>query len=365
MNRLALDAVRKAILEGREADILRTLATHGIVFDSRLGKVGLLKASAAEIDESARWEGGVMVACDAQPELVTVSNAGIPAWLTNYFDPATIAIQTAPLEAVNIIGAEDKKGDWTTTSATFLSVERVAQVSSYGDFNTNGMARANINFPQRQSYLYQVFTQWGELEMARAGNARVSWANEVNAASIDGLNQFQNLTYFFGVSGLQNYGLLNDPALPPSIVAANGWNASATTAEEVYEDIRRLFVQLQNQSNGLIKQTDPFTLAMSPVLEVALLKTNQYNVNVNDQIKKNFPNLTVKTAVQYQTASGQLVQLICNSIRGQRTATAAFTEKMRAHAVVVGPSSWSQKKSQGTFGTVIFNPFAIASMLGA
>ena len=47
------------------------------------------------------------------------------------------------------------------------------------------------------------------------------------------------------------------------------------------------------------------------------------------------------------------------------TVAQAFTEKMRAHAVVVGHSSWSQKKSQGTFGTVIYQPFAIASMIGA
>jgi hypothetical protein len=57
--------------------------------------------------------------------------------------------------------------------------------------------------------------------------------------------------------------------------------------------------------------------------------------------------------------------LICKSVNGQPTAVTAFTEKMRAHAVVVGSSSWSQKKSQGTFGTVIFNTYAISSLLGA
>ena len=34
------------------------------------------------------------------------------------------------------------------------------------------------------------------------------------------LNKFSNLTYFFGVQGLQNYGLLNDPHLNASLTPA-------------------------------------------------------------------------------------------------------------------------------------------------
>lgn len=367
MNILAMDAakVREAIKAGHGAEIMRQLEYYGISFDARLGAVGLLAASPKEIDRVAKWDGLNIVACDAQSELVTAPNAGIPAWLTNYFDPTIVNILTSPMRATEIVGSEVRKGDWTTTHATFMSVELVGEVSSYGDFNNNGSSNANINFPVRQSYLYQTFTNWGELQMARAGNARVDWANKVNEASILVLNKFQNASYFFGIAGIPNYGLLNDPSLYPSIVSAVAWNASATTAEQVYEEIRRLFVQLQWQSNGLIDDQQEMTLALSPVLSVALNKTNQYNVNVQDQLKKNFPNLRIKTAVEYTTASGQLVQLICNSVNGQRTAETAYTEKMRAHAVVTGHSSWSQKKSQGTLGTVIYNAFAIASMTGA
>lgn len=365
MNRFAMDAsaVRAAVASGHEAEIFRQLNKYGITFDERLGRVGFLKRPAADIELRVGADG--LLACDAQPELVTVSSAGIPAWLTNYFDPKLIEILQAPMEAADIVGAEVQKGDWTTTYATFITVERTAQVSSYGDFNTNGTSGANLNFPNRQSYLYQVFTNWGELQMARAANAKVDWANQVSQASIDGLNQFQNLTYFVGVAGLQNYGLLNDPYLYAPIAPTSSWNAAATTAETIYEDIRRMFVQLQNQSNGLIKQKDAMTLAMSPTLEVALLKTNQFKVNVSDLLAKNFPNLTVKTAVQYQTASGQLVQMIVDSVRGQRTAECAYTAKLRAHAVVTGASNWSQKKSQSTLGTVIYNTYGISQLLGA
>jgi hypothetical protein len=104
---------------------------------------------------------------------------------------------------------------------------------------------------------------------------------------------------------------------------------------------------------------------MSPQQAVTLDFITQYNTRtVRDILKTNFPNLRIETAVEYQTSSGQLVQLIATEIEGIRTATCAFSEKMRAHQLVLDSSSWRQKRSQGGYGTVIFRNFAIASMIG-
>ena len=305
------------------------------------------------------------LAMDAQPGLITVSSSGIPANLSNYIDPKVVEILVAPMKAAVIVG-EQKKGDWTTTTAMFPAIESTGEVSSYGDFNQNGSVGANANFNQRESYHYQTITKWGERELEMAGLAKLDWASRLNIAGALLLNKYQNQTYFFGVAGLKNYGLLNDPALPASIAPAGPqWNLNTTTADLIYEDIRRIFVQLQTQANGTIDQETKLTLAMSPVLSVALNKTNQYNVNVYDQVKKNFPNLKFETAPEYATVSGQLVQMIAQEVEGQDTATCAFTEKMRAHSIVRDTSSFLQKKSQGTWGTVIFRPVFIASLLGA
>lgn len=363
--RIAMDAakVRAAVAAGLANSIFAQLARYGIVFDERLGKVGFLHAPAEEIEFGGDRINGFTY--DAQPELVTVGNAGIPQWLTNYFDPALIEILTAPLKAVEIMGGEDKKGDWTTDTATFQTVEHAGETSSYGDFNNNGMATANTNYPARQSYAFQIFTQWGEKQLARAALARVSWANEVNQASVKVMNQFFNSSYFLGISGLQNYGLLNEPALYPALVATAAWNLAGTPPESIYEDIRRLFAQLQQQSNGVIDTDEPMTLACSPFINATFDKTNQFGLSARNQLAKHFPNLTVKTAVQYdQQTGGRFVQMIANSMGGQKTVRPAFTEKMRAHAVIVGHSSWSQKKSAGTFGTVLYEPTAIAQMTG-
>jgi hypothetical protein len=96
------------------------------------------------------------MAQDAQPALITTSNSGIPAFLSTYIDPKLIEILVAPMKAAEIVGEEIKKGDWTTETAMFPVVESTGETSSYGDYSNNGVAGANTNFPQRQSYHYQV-----------------------------------------------------------------------------------------------------------------------------------------------------------------------------------------------------------------
>ena len=315
------------------------------------------------------------LAMDAQPALVTQSNSAIPAYLTQWVDPNIIKILVAPMKAAQIMG-EVKKGDWLTDTAMFPVVERTGEASSYGDFNNNGHVGSNVNWPQRQSYYYQTVTQWGERELERMGLARINWVAQLNEASVLVLNKFQNKTYFFGVEGLQNYGILNDPGLSAPIqpgpkafgLQAHGpWITSGVvtaTANEIFTDIQSLFSLLVAQSQGLVQMDSRMKLCMSPGSEVALTATNSFNVNVADLLKKNFPNITIETAVEYATSAGNVVQLIVDSVEGQETGYVAFNEKLRAHPIVVDMSAFKQKKSQGTWGAIILQPFGVAQMLG-
>ncbi len=307
------------------------------------------------------------LAMDALAALITVSNSGIPAFLTNYVDPRLIEVLVTKNKAALILG-ENKKGDWTTPTAFFPVVESAGEVSSYGDYSVNGEVTANLNWPQRQSYHYQTITQWGERQLEMVGKGKIDWASRLNIASAMIMDKFQNKSYFYGIAGLQLYGLLNDPSLitpiSPGAKAAGGFTWVNATANEVYEDIRLLVVQLIAQSGGLIESDSKLKLCMSPTRAVALLKANQFNVNVSDMLKKGFPNMDIETAVEYTTASGELMQLIAETIEGQDVGYTAFTEKMRAHAVERKTSSFLQKKSGGTWGSIILQPFAIAQELG-
>lgn len=316
-----------------------------------------------------------------QPTLTTDPNSAVPAMLTTLIDPTVFEVLFAPNRAAVIFG-EVRKGSWTDETAMFPVVEHTGEVSSYGDFATSGRTGVNTNWPQRQAYLFQTVKEYGERELDRAGLAKISWVSEIDKAAATVLNKFSNLTYFFGVQGLQNYGLLNDPnltaSLSPASKAAGGtaWISGGVikgTANEIYADIEAIYLQLVIQTGGLVQQDTKMTLAMSPTSAVALTATNTFNVNVWDLLKKNFPNLKIETAVQYGAlsaqnpqgvAAGNLVQLIADELEGQDTGYCSFNEKMRAHSIIKDLSSFKQKVTGGTWGAIIRMPVAIASMVG-
>lgn len=329
------------------------------------------------------WKKDFRMAMDAQPGLVTDPSGGIPSLLTTTIDPEVIRVVMAPLSFGEILG-ERKKGDWLTETDIFPVVEMTGEVSSYDDFSNNGRAGINLNWPARQSYLYQTLVSYGEREAERAGLAKINYVSELNISAAYQLNQFQNLTYAFGVSGLQNYGILNFPYLSafltPAVKALGGttWftagGAPNATANEVYNDILAMWKTLIAQTNGTVDMKAKATLALSPGSEVALKFANEFGVFVEDLLKKGFPGMTVKTAPQYGTntatnsqgysTAGNAMQLIVEGIQGQKVAYAAFNEKLRQHKLVPGLSSWAQKQTGGTWGTIVRMPIGIVGMIG-
>lgn len=321
------------------------------------------------------------MAMDAQPALSTAPNSGIPAFLTTMIDPAVFKILFSPNKAAQVLG-EVRKGTWLDETAMFPTVEHTGEVSSYGDFAENGRTGVNQNWPQRQSYLFQTMKEYGERELERAGLGRINWVSEIDQAAATVMAKFSNMTYFFGVAGLQNYGLLNDPGLSASIAPApkaqggTKWilnGAINATANEVYADIEAIFIQLVTQTTGLVDRETKLVLAMSPGSAVALTSTNSFGLNVYKLLKENFPNIRFETAVQYGAisasnpqgvAAGNLVQMIAEEVDGQSTGYCSFNEKMRAHPIIRATSSYRQKVTGGSWGAIIRQPFAIASMVG-
>lgn len=321
------------------------------------------------------------MAMDAQPSLSTDPNSGIPWFMTNMVDPEVYKVLFTPNKAAIILG-EVKKGDWTTKTAMFPIVEHEGEVSSYGDYNENGHTGANANWPSRQSYLFQTMKEWGDLEIELAGEAKLNWVAEIDGAAALVLNKAQNVTYFFGVAGLQNYGLLNDPHLGASLTPSpkafgnNKWITNGVitaTPNEVYNDIMALVTLLVTQSGGLITQEDEMTLVLSPTLQMGLSAANSFGVKVKELLKDVTPKLKFETAIQYGVLSaanpqgvvgGEFVQLIAKQVEGQKTGYAAFNEKMRAHKMIFQTSSYKQKLTAGTWGAILRTTITISSMIG-
>nr|WP_321986151.1 major capsid family protein [uncultured Lichenicoccus sp.] len=311
-------------------------------------------------------------AMDAQPTLVTNPNASIPSYFTTLIDPEVVRILQAPNKGASILG-EEKKGTWVDQTAFFSVIENVGEVSSYGDRNTLGVSDANFQFEQRQAYLFQTVIQYGDLEVDRAGAARLNMVSEKNISAAKTLDKFLDYTYHFGVAGLQNYGILNDPSLPaaltPSTKAYGGvkWvnnGAVVAQASEIYTDIQTLYTQLAASTFGEIDADTAMVLVYPNAVAGALTAVNSFGITIRAFIKESFPNMEFVVDPRYATTSGNVVQLIAKQFGGQATGYCAFNEKMRDHQVVRMLSSYEQKRTAGTWGAIIRYPLAFAQLLG-
>lgn len=336
---------------------------------AELNRLGFIMPQARGMIANALLATDAM-ALDAQPALSTSANAGIPAFMSAWVDPALIKVAFAPMRAAELLG-EVSKGDWVTRTAIFPMLETTGEISSYGDWNANGQVSLNPSYPERQSYHYQVFLSWGEMELALAGQARLQWVASLREAAALKLNKFQNQTYFFGVSGLRLYGYLNDPRLPaaitPAIKAAGGTTWDTATPEERQDDVIALINQLRKQTAGLVDTETPMVLGLSPTRMGLLTRRNSFGFSAASLLKDTYPNLRFVQAVEYGDATGstvQTMQIMAEHVDAQKTAETAFTEKLRAHAVVTDASAWKQKLSQGTWGAIIYMPAGIATMTG-
>lgn len=333
----------------RDSQLIAQLARAGVILPSDVQNVSTPVSQYA------------MDAASLTPTLVGTPNSGIPSFLTTYVDPKVIEVLVAPMKAAEIVG-ESKKGDWTTLTAAFIQAEPTTKVATYGDYSADGDSDTNINYPQRQAYFFQTWTRWGERELEMAGAGRVDLAAQLNYASALGLSKFLNNSYLFGVSGLQNYGLTNDPRLPAPVAATVNW--ATATPDVIFNSIKDMFKQLQIQSQGIIEQTDELKLSMPPTASGDLNAVNTYGLSAAKLLKDAFPKIEIVTVPEYDTGSGRLVQMWAPRIEGQESATCAFTEKMRAHAIERYSSYFRQKKSAGTWGAVIFRPLACTQLLG-
>lgn len=323
---------------------------HGIIFQHQVRDAAELK-----------------MALDAQPTSVTAANSGVLNIVASYVDPNQIDILFAPKRAT-LIFDEEKVADWVTPVAYFPLVEKSGYTSSYDDYSDNGDAGANINWESRQQYYFQTMLEVGEREIEMAGKARFNIAGAKQQSAIEVIDRFQNKSYFYGISGLKNYGILNDPDLyatipPITVNSQTTWANKDSVA--IINDVSKLVQQLISQNKGLITIDSPMKLCMSPYIEGVMSSAiNQFGVNVIDELKKRFKNMTFVSAPEYTTLAGELAQLIATDIQGQKTGTCSFSEKLRSHPVDVRGTHYSQKKSAGTWGAIIKQPSAIAQMIG-
>ncbi len=334
------------------------LAQRGVHFMTR----GDLQLISAELrSKLARLANDAALANDAQIQMITTANAGIPAVLTNYVDPKWIKVLFAPTRAVELY-TETKLGDWAMDVTTFKVGEDVGETSAYGDWSNDGKSTFNTDFPTRQNYRAQSIISYGDLELERAGLAQLDLAEAKKMSAINTMKRFQNDMYLYGIDGLKNYGIINEPNLSAPITPTVEWTTA--TPDQIVNDFVRLFIQLVSQTDGIVDNDAVLRVGISPLNYENIGRTNMYGINALKLIKERYPNLTFIKVPQFTTSAGELIQLIAVKEGETETGICCFSEKLRAHPVIPELSAFKQKTSSGGWGFVLQRPMMVAQMLG-
>jgi hypothetical protein len=299
--------------------------------------------------------------------LLTTANTTVPAELLAFFDPKAIEVLTAKRTATQIFN-EVKKGDRTTPYAKFRMVEHTGYTQPYSDYSDNGKSDVNYSYPVRENYLFETVIKYGDLEEAESSRAKVNLLADLQSSAAHNIAIDTNRFYFSGVSGMDNYGILNQPNLPQAIVAANGAAGTATwatkTGTEIYNDIVALYSDMASRADGNITKDTSFKLIVGPTSDAELNKLNAFGTEtVAALIKRNFRNLEIIVAPEYDDSTKK-IQLIAVNVDGQATGECAYSEKFTAGRVVPFLSHFAQKFSAGVFGTVIYRPVFVSTMTG-
>jgi hypothetical protein len=302
--------------------------------------------------------------------LVTTANTTVPVEFTAYIDPLVVEILTAPLNARQVFN-EEKKGDWTTSYDKWRSDEIVGQSEPYSDFANGTTSGINSQWMAREQYRFQTSISYGDLEVDLSATAKINLAASKQRSAATILDIDSNKFYLLGVEGHEIYGILNDPNLPASIVAAANGEGSSTkwsakTTRQIYEDILSLFQQLAKQSQGRITNRDALKLCVSPEMNVMLGRATDFNVSVLTMLQSYFTGafeIVVLPELASMTA-GETVFMIAPEVAGTPTGVLAFGEKIRAGRLIPAESSFRQKFVATTYGGIVLQPFAFASMTG-
>ena len=100
-------------------------------------------------------------------------------------------------------------------------------------------------------------------------------------------------------------------------------------------------------------------------MSVRLGAATDVHVSVLDMLKKYVSRLDIGVLPELHSATaGETVLLVAPEVAGQKTGLLAFGEKIRAGRIVPDMSSFRQKYIGSTYGGIVLQPWAFASMTG-
>lgn len=303
----------------------------------------------------------------------TQPNVGAPAALYTYIDPRIIEVLFGVTNATKFF-PKSLVGRWTQDYADFAVEEVVGKVSPYNDFANGTTSDVNYNYPVRQNFRYQTTIKYGELETAKLAEAKINLPARKQNAAAQIIARAENKFQLYGVSGMEIYGMLNDPNIPETItpisVNSNSTWAAKIAADPnnaatlVFNDVNKLWQELTANNGGHLDVNAPIVLGISNKMIGYLTQPNQYGKTAKVMLQENYPNIEFVQLPELSTDAGEMLYMTVRELYGDETGWSAFSMAFQLGRLVAHESSFTQKASAGTWGCVIRRPSLVATMTG-
>lgn len=350
---------------------LEKLKAKGIVFEGAKGVMAYDSVNGKIRTDFSKTK----LAMDAAMQ--TQANVGYPASFFQYIDPQIVEILFGVTNA-NKLAPEVKQGTWEQEYYNYVCEERISDVTAYSDRTENVTTDVNYEYNVRELARFQTVIQFGDLEVDKANTAKIALQSRKQLAGADIIARKQNQFYLFGVSNKQNYGVLNEPNLNPSInpnsltIGGNTYttwadktaNDAANAGNHVFNDILKTWSELASKNGGNISQNERIILAVSNAVVSYLSAPNQFGLTAMAMIKDNFPNLEVVQLPELSTNAGEQIKMIVPNLYGVDTMNVAFADKLRVGRIVQTVSGQKLKMVGTSWGCILKRASLVATMMG-
>lgn len=303
------------------------------------------------------------------PNMQTTPNGGIPAFATQVMYPVVYKQLFAPLNATKFYSERQSSTGWSGEQEFVPRTEEAYEVVGYSDRSNTGSTHINANFEFRQQARFQVMNEWGDLEQQRYNRADIPFVAYKQDAAIQAILRTENRLYMYGVQGMPNFGLINDPALSAPIAPApdaegnTEWSKKDGTA--IFNDVVSMVSRLIANNRGLIDTESRMKLGLGPSAINELSRVNALgNRSALTMLKDTYSNMEFIVLPEFDTVTGGLVQLKAEILGGQPVGECVYGQKLLTFPLFVHHAQSSQKLAAGVLGTIIYRPQAVVQMVG-
>lgn len=291
----------------------------------------------------------------------------LQSWL-----PGQVQVITAARKADDLMGVVTA-GAWEDEEIIQEILELVGVAQPYTDYGNIPLSSWNLTYEKRGVIRFEEGIQVGELEGLRSGRIGVNSADAKRQAASLALEISRNRVAFFGYNGATSYpiyGYLNDPNLPAYITVpagAGGTTWDKKTFAEIVKDLLTALSALRTQSKEVIDPTaTPIILTVASEKVDYLSTPNDLGETPRDWLKENYPNVTVKSAVELNNANGgaDVFYLYAETVGDSGTDGGGVIDQIvpsrfRALGVDTTCKLVTEDFTNATSGALVKRPFAI------